>query len=51
MALGTEMLLFLEQELEATAKAVNERLEALAEVEAWQAERAHLGVPLSGYRL
>ena len=30
------------QDVEATAKEVNERLEALAEVEAWQAERAHL---------
>lgn len=30
------------QELEAKAKEVNERLEALAEVEAWQEERANL---------
>ena len=33
---------FLEQELEAKAKEVNERLDALADVEAWQEERAHL---------
>ena len=30
------------QDLEATAREVNERLEALAEVEAWQEERANL---------